>query len=104
MGTIIQRGDGSEMRSLLALAIILAIGIDLSNQALTVPRMRKRDLQSMWDEDVQQPDSLEEMLQEVMAKNDNEYDYQWDRYQESLSDKMKPTYQKRTKEWYTRLG
>ena len=41
------------MRSLLALAIILVFGIDLSAQALTVPRMRKRELPAMWQDDVQ---------------------------------------------------
>ena len=99
--TIIRRGDGSAMRSLLALAIILAFSIDLSTSALTVPRMRKRELPPMWQDVQPQPEyvtliimsrcsflnnifflsSLEAMLDDVMEDTDG-YDYKWDRYQE----------------------
>merc|ERR1711879_489834 len=105
MGAIRWRGEGSEMRSLLAVAAILAMTIDLSDQALTVPRMRKRELPSLWQENLDleaQPDSFD-MLEGVFDKEP--YDYKWDRYEDSLTDKLNDfTYQKRTKEWYTRLG
>ena len=115
------RGDGSAMRSLLFLTILYVLSIEYSAEALTVPRMRKREISpTYWSSNEDQPayelshtfpnlwfskiffcffsfyNSLEDLKS---LENDDEYDYKWDRYDGSWDNVVEypsPRYQKRS--------